>query len=61
MKSIMRSKIHKKRLTGSRLAPSSHGFGHHVGSTRVPLYFKSYVMSGPEKIRSRVLWRYIVS
>ena len=29
--------------------------------TRVPLYFKSYAMSGPEKIRSRGLWSHIVS
>ncbi len=28
---------------------------------RVPLYFKSYAMSGPEKIRSRGLWSHIVS
>ena len=30
-------------------------------SSRVPLYFKSYAMSGPEKIRSRGLWSHIVS
>ncbi len=34
---------------------------HVAVSSRVPLYFKSYAMSGPEKIRSRGLWSHIVS
>ena len=38
IKSIMRSKIHKKRLAGSRLEASSHGFGHRVGSTSSDLF-----------------------
>ena len=32
-----------------------------LATTRVPLYFKSYAMSGPEKIRSRGLLSHIVS